>query len=58
MTNEQAAQYIGIKPQTLAAWRCQRREGQPPYRKIGSKVFYVREQLDAWLERQTVGAVG
>lgn len=56
MTREQAAQYLGIAPQTLAAWAATGRYSLP-FVKLGRLVRYRRVDLDAWLEsrRQTVG---
>jgi len=45
------AQKLGVKPDTLPAWR-HRRQG-PPYVKIGSLVRYRDDQLHAWIEART-----
>ena len=37
LTPQQAADYLGIAPQTLAVWRCTRRYAVP-FVKVGSKV--------------------
>ena len=42
-----AAHYIGLAPQTLAKFRGTGES--PPYHKIGRRVMYDRETLDAWL---------
>jgi hypothetical protein len=55
LTNDQAAEYLGLKPQTLAAWRHHRREGQPPYIQIAAKVIrYRADHLEQWLADRTV----
>jgi excisionase family DNA binding protein len=56
LSADEAAEYLGLKYQTLAAWRSNKRH-QIPFIKIGSLVFYRRSDLDAWLEsRRVVGA--
>ncbi len=53
LTEGQAASAIGVKPSTLAVWRCNGRYDLP-YLKIGRNVRYkVRDTL-AYLDRQTV----
>lgn len=50
MTRAQAAQYIGMAPQTLAKWDCTGRYDLKPI-KIGSRaVRYRRSVLDQFLE--------
>lgn len=47
MTPEQAAAHLGVKTQTLAAWRY--RGGGPAFIKLGARlVRYRREDLEAW----------
>ncbi len=47
-----AAAYIGVEPQTLAAWASAGRYNLP-FVKVGRKVYYRRVDLDAWLESRT-----
>lgn len=47
----QAAEYLGIKPNTLEVWRVQ--GTGPTYKKIGRLVRYSADDLDAYLEAQT-----
>lgn len=54
LTNDEAAVYIGVAPQTLTIWRCVKRYAIP-YIKVGSRIRYRREDLDAWLASRTVG---
>lgn len=56
LTNDQAADYIGVTPRTLEVWRCTKRHAIP-YIKVGRLVKYRKSALDAFLERQTVGAM-
>jgi predicted DNA-binding transcriptional regulator AlpA len=41
------AQRIGMKPKTLDNWRS--KGGGPPYLKLGSRVIYDDDEVDAWL---------
>lgn len=48
LTTEQAAEVIGVEPQTLQAWRCLGRYDLP-YLKVGRAVRYSRRDLEQWL---------
>jgi hypothetical protein len=52
LSQEQAAQYIGVKPPTLAGWRHVSRG--PVYRKVGRTTFYRIEDIETWLDAQRV----
>lgn len=54
LDSAEAAKYIGVAPQTLAIWRCAKRY-DIPFVKVGSRVKYRKEDLDAWLASRTVG---
>lgn len=43
-----AANYLGVAESTLACWRSIGKG--PKYLKIGSRIFYLRVHLDAFLE--------
>ncbi|MEU2513233.1 helix-turn-helix domain-containing protein [Streptomyces syringium] len=47
LTTEEAAMYLGVAPSTLRTWR-HRRVGPPSFR-VGSKVVYRLNSLDAYL---------
>ena len=49
----EAAEYMGLQPQTLAVWVTRQVNG-PPYVKIGRSVRYRKSDLDEWLQSQTV----
>ncbi len=49
LSSDDAADYIGVQPQTLAVWRSVGRYGIPFY-KVGRLPKYDRADLDAWLE--------
>ena len=55
LTREQAAEYIGVKPQTLGAWASSGRYNLPMV-KVGRLCKYRRSDLDAWLQARTIGA--
>lgn len=46
LSRTEAADYLGVKPQTLAAWACSKRV-QVPYTKLGRRVMYRRTDLEA-----------
>jgi hypothetical protein len=48
-----AARFIGIKPNTLAIWRCTKRYNLA-YLKIGRKVFYDERDLVNFLESRRI----
>ena len=56
LTRDQAAEYIGVKPQTLAAWACTQRHDLP-FIRVGRLCKYRQADLDAWLASRTVGGV-
>ena len=51
----EAAEYLGLKPQTLACWASTRRYPLA-FVKVGSRVMYDLVELDRWLTSRTVGA--
>ena len=56
LSREEAAAYLGLKPQTLAAWAVTGRYGLPMIR-VGRSVRYRLADLERWLAARTVGAV-
>jgi excisionase family DNA binding protein len=54
MTRPQAAELLGIRAQTLAAWASTRRY-DIPFIKVGRAVRYRRADLFRWLQRRTIG---
>jgi len=57
LNNDASAKYIGAEPHTLEVWRSTGRY-DIPYVKVGSRVFYRKSDLDAFLERRTVRKAG
>lgn len=56
LTAEQAAEYIGVQPQTLAAWRSTGRYDLP-FVRAGRAIRYRKSDLDAWMARRTATSV-
>jgi len=54
LTRREAAEYLGLKPQTLAAWHTNRRYSLPMV-KVGRSVRYRVSDLDRWLANRTQG---
>jgi excisionase family DNA binding protein len=55
LTTQEAADYLGIRRQTLAVWRITKRH-RIPFIKVGVHVRYRKADLDAWLASRTVDA--
>lgn len=51
-TPEQVAEYLGVKPHTLAVW-VTRKKGPPFYQVEGAR-RYDMEEVKAWLEERRV----
>jgi hypothetical protein len=47
---EQAAKYLGVKPETLAVWRCTKRYDLP-YIKVGRCIRYRPADVKAFNDR-------
>lgn len=56
LTRQEAAEYLGVRPETLAVWHCTRRYKLPVV-KVGRSVRYRVADLERWLAARTVGAV-
>ncbi len=52
-SRKQAAQYLGVSPDTLAKWAT---VGRPwiPYYRLGGKAVYDQSALDAFLNKNKV----
>lgn len=53
ISREQVARELGLSVDTLGRWATQRKG--PPVTKIGPKVYYRRESLEAWVLSQEMG---
>ena len=53
LTTNEAAQILGVKPQTLAYWRCVKRYALP-YVKVGKNCRYKRSDIEAFIESRRV----
>ena len=49
----EAASILGVRPQTLAVWRCSGRHALP-YVKVGASVKYRQSDLENWLRDRTI----
>ncbi len=54
LTRQQAAEFLGLQVQTLAAWAMTGKH--LPFIKVGRSVRYRQSHLDAYIEKQTIGA--
>lgn len=55
LSTQDAAEYLGIRGETLARWRSERRSlgvEQPNFYRIGKKIFYLKDDLDAFLRER------
>lgn len=52
LDEQSAADFLDLKPGTLAVWRSAGRYGLP-FVKVGHRVRYRRSDLEAWLESRT-----
>jgi hypothetical protein len=55
VNREKAAEFLGVRPQTLAVWASSRRYALPVV-KVGRRAMYRLSDLDAFIERNIVGA--
>ena len=53
LTNDEAADYLGVAQATLPTWRCTRRYALP-YIKLGRKVYYLKSDLDRFIQSRRV----
>ena len=49
LTPLETGEYLGISKKTLANWRS--KGTSPKFIKLGNKVFYLKEDLDAWIQQ-------
>lgn len=54
MSRKQAAQYLGIKEQTLSAWASNKRYALV-FVKVGRRAMYQQSALDAFIKSNIVG---
>lgn len=55
LSTQEAAHYLGIRAETLARWRSERRLleiEQPNFYRIGKKITYLRHDLNTFLLRR------
>ena len=51
LTNKEAAELLGLKPNTLDIWRIQGKG--PAYRKVGRLVRYSESDVISWIDAVT-----
>jgi len=56
LTPAEAAAFLQIQEQTLAAWRCNSRYSLP-FSRVGRSIRYKLSDLEKWVAARTVGAV-
>ena len=56
LTRREAADFLGLRAQTLATWAMTGKYNLPTI-KVGRSVRYRRSDLERWLAARTVGAV-
>ncbi|HEY0931784.1 MAG TPA: helix-turn-helix domain-containing protein [Gemmatimonas sp.] len=56
LTPRIAAEYLGLKPRTLANARC--RGDGPKFTRVFGRIRYRRSELDAWLAGRTFRSTG
>lgn len=44
-----AAEFLGLKPSTLARWRCTRSDGPPHHSPGGRRIVYAVSELRDWM---------
>lgn len=49
LTRSEAAEHLGVNPQTLANW-AHTGKVKIPFHKVGRKVIYFKSDLDAYLD--------
>ncbi len=57
LTREEAAEYLNVRPQTLALWATTGRYDLPMVR-VGRRVRYRLSDLDRWIAKRTVSHTG
>ena len=57
LNTEQAAEILGVKPETLAYWRCVKRYNLP-FVKSGRLVRYRIDDIDKFIKSRTVTIEG
>jgi excisionase family DNA binding protein len=57
LTAEETAEILGVKPQTLAVWRCAKRY-KLPYVKLGRTVRYRLDDVESFIAASVKEAAG
>ena len=54
LTRKEAAEVLGVTPETLAVWHSERRYNLPVV-KVGKKAMYRPADIESWCRSRTVG---
>ena len=54
LTEQEAADFLKVKRNTLTIWRADGRT-DPPYLRVGRLIRYYRRDLRLWLDKNSVG---
>lgn len=57
LTEQEVAEILRVKKQTIAAWRCKGKDC-PPHVKCGQKVLYSKKALIDWINAKHGGIYG
>jgi len=52
VTDVQASEFLGLKPQTLRNWRCLRRG--PAYSRLGRRIIYALQDLENYRKKNRI----
>jgi hypothetical protein len=52
LNTQEAAAYLGVRPNTLEVWRCKHRG--PKYAKLGSRIVYDPDDLDSFFAARSI----
>lgn len=55
MTPQDVAEWLKISLHTLASWRRQDKQHDLPWIEVGGSIRYRREDVQAWLDKRTLG---
>ena len=54
LSRKEAADVLGVTPETLAVWACERRYNLPMV-KVGKRAMYRPSDIETWCRDRTVG---
>ena len=57
LNENETAQILGVKPQTLALWRCRERNTDLRFLRIGRVIRYRMEDVEQFIQSHAVGGM-